>query len=93
MRISGLGIIHRFIRRHPESAKALARWIETVKMARWSTMMDIRETFGSADWVKGLVVFNIGGNKFRLIAKVEFGERLVVIINVLTHAEYDRWLP
>jgi mRNA interferase HigB len=50
----------------------------------------LRETFASADYVDGLTVFNIGGNKYRLIASIHYNRRKVYIRNVLTHAEYDR---
>ncbi len=51
---------------------------------------ELRETFASADYVDGLTVFNIGGNKYRLIASIHYNRRKVYIRNVLTHAEYDR---
>jgi mRNA interferase HigB len=50
----------------------------------------LRDTFPSADYVDGLTVFNIGGNKYRLIASIHYNRRKVYIRNVLTHADYDR---
>jgi len=51
---------------------------------------DLRATFASADYVDGLTVFNIGGNKYRLIAAIHYNRHKVFIRAVLTHAEYDR---
>ena len=51
---------------------------------------NLRETFASADYVDGLTVFNIGGNKYRLIAVIHYNRRKVFIRALLTHAEYDR---
>lgn len=50
----------------------------------------LRATFASADYVSGLTVFNIGGNKYRLIAAIHYNRRKVYIRHVLTHVEYDR---
>jgi len=53
----------------------------------------LRKLFPSADIVGNLVVFNIGGNKYRLIAAIHFNRQKLYIRDVLTHAEYDkeRW--
>ncbi|NLB14602.1 MAG: type II toxin-antitoxin system HigB family toxin, partial [Gammaproteobacteria bacterium] len=49
------------------------------------------QAFGSADTEGDLVVFNIGGNKFRLIAFLHYGQQIAYIRHVFTHAEYDQW--
>lgn len=51
---------------------------------------DPRKTFASADYVGGLTVFDIGGNKYRLIASIHYNRRKVYIRAVLTHEQYDR---
>ena len=51
---------------------------------------DLRATLASADHVYGMTVFNIGGNKYRLIAAIHYNRRKLFIRAVLTHAEYDR---
>ena len=50
----------------------------------------MKNTFGSADYVAGRLVFDIGGNKHRLIASVDFDEQILVVDQVMTHEEYDR---
>lgn len=51
---------------------------------------NLRATFASADYVDGLTIFNMGGNKYRLIAAIHYNRRKVFVRSVLTHAEYDR---
>lgn len=53
----------------------------------------LKALFGSADWVEGYVVFDIGGNKYRLVCDVVFRSQTVFIKHVFTHAEYDKWAP
>ena len=53
-------------------------------------MAELRKTFASADRVGDKVVFNIGGNKYRLIAAVHFSRGKLYIRDILTHAEYDQ---
>jgi mRNA interferase HigB len=49
--------------------------------------------FGSVDRVGGFCVFDIGGNKYRLVAAVHFDRQMLYVRHVFTHAEYDRWSP
>jgi len=60
---------------------------------RFTSFNMLREIFPSADMVDNLVVFNIAGNKYRLIAAIHFNRQKLYIRDVLTHAEYDkeRW--
>ena len=58
----------------------------------WPHFPAVKETFPATDYAPatGTLIFNIGGNKYRLIARVDFEEQLLVIQTVLTHQEYDR---
>jgi len=60
---------------------------------RFTSFNMLREIFPSADMVDNLVIFNIAGNKYRLIAAIHFNRQKLYIRDVLTHAEYDkeRW--
>ena len=60
-----------------------------MKSRNFSPFVDLRSIFPSADQVGKLTVFNIGGNKARLIAAVHYNRRKVYIHAVLTHNEYD----
>jgi mRNA interferase HigB len=72
----------------------LRRWWHRAQAANWANLADVRRDFPSMDLVKGrngdLLVFNIGGNDYRLICRIEFGQTPLFILFVGTHAEYDR---
>jgi mRNA interferase HigB len=82
--------IRQFIETYPEPENSMNGWYRIVKNSEFSSFPDIRKTFPSADLVKGLIVFNVGGNKYRLIAFVNFESQKLFIRYVLTHAEYDK---
>lgn len=65
-------------------------WISLVKSCDWSNWGDVKATYGSASKVGNCVVFNIGGNKFRLITHINYARRKVFVRRILTHKEYDR---
>ena len=77
---------------HPDAEQPLKSWYAEVKKAVWTEFSDIREKFRSADPVgKHIVIFNIGGNKYRLVTKVQYrGGGMVFIKFVGTHAEYSK---
>jgi len=77
-------------RRYPELEPALDVWFRIAKKAAWQDLGDVRQTFSSADGVGKWTVFNIKGNKYRLIAEINYRTHRVFIRHVLTHAEYDR---
>jgi mRNA interferase HigB len=75
---------------HATAERPLRAWFTRVEEAHWQSFADVRRDFPSADQVKRLTVFNIGGNNFRLITRIEFQKQRVYIRAVLTHAEYDQ---
>ena len=75
---------------HPESQSSLSRWYTIIRKSVFKDFNELRTTFPSADWVEGLVVFNIGGNKYRLIAAIHFNRGRVYVRHVLTHEDYDQ---
>lgn len=79
-----------FAERYPDSRNALAEWYRIVKESEFDSIDDVRRVFPSADKVGKLTVFNIGGNKFRLIAAIHYNRKKIFIRAVLTHREYDR---
>lgn len=85
--------LNEFADKHPEARSSLAHWYHLVKHNNYTNFPHLRETFPSADQVGKLTVFNIGGNKVRLIVAIHYNRRRVYIRAVLTHAEYDeqRW--
>ena len=78
---------------HPEATVALRVWRKCIENNRIARFADLRSVFRSVDRVGKYCVFDICGNKFRLIGAVHFDRQLLYIRHVLTHAEYDRWTP
>jgi mRNA interferase HigB len=74
---------------HPRAKASLEAWHQTAKHAEWAHFADVKRMFSTADVVGRFVVFNIGGNKYRLIAAIHFNRGKLFIRHVLTHAEYD----
>jgi mRNA interferase HigB len=81
--------------RHPELEPALDAWFRIAKKALWQSLADVRKTFASADAVEKWTVFNIKGNKYRLITEINYRFRRIYIRHVLTHAQYEqeKWKP
>jgi len=76
-----------------ETSDPLAAWHQLTRQASWRTFPELRATFASAELVGRLTVFNIAGNKYRLIAPVEYRLQRVYVRKVLSHDEYnkDKW--
>lgn len=90
--------LREFWERHPEAEAPLRLWYQVAVNADWHCLQDARRDYPHADGVRNRAgetrtVFNIGGNKYRLIARVRFDYRLVNVRAVLTHAKYNagRW--
>jgi len=79
-----------FAGKHKDLKNALKRWVETVGAANWKNPADMKKTFGSADMDGDQTIFNVGGNKCRLIALVQYRSKRVLVQHVLTHTEYDK---
>jgi len=79
-----------FWTKYPDSETPLKAWFSIMRKENFSDFVTPRATFGSADYVNGLTVFDIGGNKYRLIASIYYDRHKVYIRAVLTHAEHDR---
>jgi mRNA interferase HigB len=82
-------------RKFPAARKPLEEWVHTVDAARWSSLQEVRRTYPTADGVTvksgGVVtIFNIGGNKFRLLCSIFYQAQRVYVIELLTHAEYSK---
>lgn len=81
--------LNEFAEKFPEVNNALADWFRMMKQNDFDSIAEVREVFPSADKVGKLTVFNIGGNKVRLIAAIHYNRKKIYIRAVLTHKEYD----
>jgi len=77
-----------FWTKHPTAKAPLEAWYKTVENSNFADFNELRKTFSTADYVRPLTVFNISGNRFRLIAAIHYNTHKIYIRNILTHAEY-----
>lgn len=89
MHIISQKMLRSFWAAHPDAERPLRSWYKVVSRAEWDTFADVRRAYSHADQVGKFTVFNIGGNKYRLIAVIHFNRYKVFVRHVLTHAEYD----
>ena len=92
VKVLGEAGIAGFVKKHPASRKPLQRFVTIARTALWPDFPAVKKTLPATDYAPatGMLIFNIGGNKYRLIARVDFEEQLLVIQTVLTHQEYHR---
>lgn len=90
--------IEEWMESHPGARSGLRFWLDLMRGGRWRSFSELRRTLPSADLVKvasgrNMVVFNIGGNQYRLIAAIHFNTQVAFALAFLTHAEYskDTW--
>ncbi len=79
-----------FAKKHPDCDTALESWYRIVKHTKFQSFAELKQTFPTADQVGKLTVFNIGGNKARLIAAIHYNTSMVYVRHIVTHKEYDR---
>jgi mRNA interferase HigB len=79
-----------FWEKHPDSEEPLKAWFKIVNATRYVGYNDLKVTFGTIDKVGDKIVFNIGGNKYRLITVIHFNYGRVYERYVMTHREYDK---
>jgi mRNA interferase HigB len=90
MRIIKRGALEQFWQRHPDAKASLESWYAVVRKANWKSPADLKQGYHNADLVGRRTVFNIAGNKYRLIARVNYLTQRVFVLYLLTHAEYGK---
>jgi mRNA interferase HigB len=95
MKIISNSALRAFAAEHPQADAPLKGWRRVVEKNRYANWSDLKASFNSVDRVGDLVVFDIGGSKYRLISYIRFEKQIVCIKAVLTHQEYDKgaWKP
>jgi mRNA interferase HigB len=90
MQIIALRTLRAFWTLHPQAEQPLKSWFSAVKKAEWQSPADVKAMYRSADFVAdNRVIFNIGGNKYRLVVHVSYEFRRVLIKFVGIHSDYD----
>ena len=82
--------ILKFSARHGDALVPLMNWYRITKRADWASLAEVRRDFAHADLVGRRTVFNIHGNDYRLIARVNYKTKRVFILHILTHVEYSK---
>ena len=90
MRVIKRGALERFWQVHPDARASLESWYAVVRQAKWKTPAQLKQVYRNADLVGRRTVFNIAGNKYRLIARVNYQTQRVFVLHIMTHAEYDK---
>jgi len=93
MRVISKPVLHAFAESHPQARNPLEDWYDAMLEGKWKNSAELREHFPSADQVRRCTVFNVGGNKYRLITRVNYRAQIVFVGFVLTHEEYnlEKW--
>lgn len=88
---AALRTLQTFWTRHPNAKGPLTTWYKLARTAEWTTPHDVKQTFGSADFLAdSRVVFDIGGNNYRVVARFSYPFKQVLVKFVGTHAEHYR---
>lgn len=92
MKVYGEAVLTRFAGRHAAARKPLQRFLEIARGADWPHFPALKQTFPATDVGRktGKAIFDIGGNKYRVIAIVNFEKQALLIEEVLTHEKYNR---
>ena len=92
MTVYGEAAITKFTKKYAPSRKALQRFLVIARKAEWPHFPAVKQTFPATGYAPstGTLIFDIGGNKHRLVARVDCEEKLLYIQRVLTHEEYGR---
>jgi mRNA interferase HigB len=85
--------IREFAQKHPDALPSLSVWHRITRRASWENLAGLKADFASADQFEHRTIFNIGGGKYRLIARVNYHAKRVYVLFIMKHAEYskDRW--
>jgi len=94
MRVISRKLLREFWSRHPDAEPWLRQWYKLASQAEWGSLQDVRRDYPHADGVavgtgEKLTIFNVGGNKYRLIARIRYDYQLVNVRAILTHKAYS----
>jgi mRNA interferase HigB len=93
LRVLGAEVLDRAAKTHGDLKSSVATWLTVARTAMWKNLNEVRQTWRNTDCVKGKTIFNIKGNRYRLIAIVNYASQTIIVKMLVTHAEYSegRW--
>lgn len=90
-RIFAKSTLRQFWEKYPDSELYLKTWYDTAMSSDWKTPIDIKKSYANASILKdGRIVFNIKGNTYRLIVKINFEKQWIFVRFIGTHVDYDK---
>jgi mRNA interferase HigB len=90
MHLIAIGRLREAADKFPDIDIQIEDWNEIVKVASWQNLTEVQQTYSSAEAVGNFTVFNIKGNRYRLIVSINYSRQLIYFKYFLTHAEYDK---
>jgi mRNA interferase HigB len=91
MRVISRRVLREFSERQPAAEAPLIAWFRLMQTTDFTDFNAIKRTFSTADYVAPYTVFDLGGNKYRVITAIHYDRRRIFVRHVFTHPEYDRW--
>lgn len=90
-RVFAKSTLREFWERYPDAEQYLKTWFDTAMNSDWKSPSDVKQTYANASVLKeGRIVFNIKGNSYRLVVKINFEKQWIFIRFIGSHKEYDR---
>jgi mRNA interferase HigB len=84
--------LREFWQRYPDSQDALEVWYKLLRQSEYKNFAELKAVFGSLDFIQpDYLVFDIRGNHYRIVARVNFVYKTIWIKHVFTHKEYNLW--
>ncbi|BAP87712.1 putative uncharacterized protein [Burkholderiales bacterium GJ-E10] len=93
MRVISDTPLRRFCDDHPEAKGPIWAWRSIVLKSEFANFAELKKAFKATDRVGSYYIFDLGGNKYRLIAAIHFDTQRLFVREILTHKEYDTWKP
>jgi mRNA interferase HigB len=95
MQVINAQALVRFWKKHPDARGWLERWLAVAQRAEWQDICEVGTSYASADGVRVesgniVTIFNVRGNKYRLVASISYERQVIYVWEVLTHKEYDK---
>ena len=93
MRLISNKALRDFAHKHSAAHGPLQGWRRVIEQGRFRNFAELKKTFNAVDKAGDYFVFNIAGNRYRLIAAIHFNTQILYVRAVMTHANYNHWRP
>jgi mRNA interferase HigB len=90
VKVLGTEVLDKASSVHRDVRTSIATWITIARGATWKSLHELRQTWRNTDCVQGQTIFNIKGNKYRLLATVNYASQTIIVKDLITHAEYSK---